>query len=106
LADIVPSARDARGLKNGRAYVEFSTPEEANRVFVSSQEEPFVLKERLVRMEFAKTPPRAWIPDHDNIKPNNTIYIANYPHPGDEASLLALLHKFVTQISKVHFSTY
>jgi len=95
----------ARDTKNLNGYVEFSTAEEANRVFQSSQEELFVLKERLVRMGFAKNPPRAWIPDHDNIKPNNTIYIANYPHPGDEASLLALLHKFVAQISKMHFST-
>lgn len=95
--------RDDRGLKSGRAFLEFSTPEEANRVFESSQQEPFLLRERLIRIEFAKNPPRAWIPDHDNIRPNNTLHVANYPFPGDEASVLAWLHKYVTRISKIHF---
>ncbi|KAJ3569126.1 hypothetical protein NP233_g5254 [Leucocoprinus birnbaumii] len=96
--------RDKEGQSLGRGYIEFAEDKDAERVVQSGLEEPFVMQERVLRVETAGVFPHEWRTDSKGPgTPNPTLHISNYPIPGDKASVLALLHNFTRNISRIHF---
>jgi hypothetical protein len=84
----------------GYAFIEFERLEDAVAATESSSKEPFVLLDRTINVTYAIRPTSA----DEEVPPSTTLLIANYPLPGEEASLRSLLQDYEGHILRINFS--